>query len=157
GMIDYYLKTAPSGNVRISISDKSGKLVREMMGTKEAGVNRVVWDLRMSPANQGGPGFGGGGGGGRGGGGGGGGRGGAGGGRGGRQQAPQQAPQQAATSEPGAGGSETPPAAAQFGGGGGGGFGGGGRGPRVPPGEYTIKVSTGGKDATGVIRVQEDP
>jgi len=154
-MIDYYLRTAPAGNVRISISDKSGKLVREMTGTKEAGVNRVVWDLRMSPANQAGPGFGGGGGGGRGGGG--GGRGG--GGRGGAQQAPQQAPQQAAGGEPGAAGSETPPAGAQVGGGvgGGGGFGGGGRGPRVAPGEYTVKVSAGGKDATGTIRVQEDP
>src|SRR5262245_56065188 len=131
-MIDYYLRTAPSGNVLISISDKSGKVVREMNGTKESGVNRVVWDLRMPPANQGGAGFGGGGGGGRGGGGG-GGRGG--GGRGGGQQAPQQTPQQ--TSEPGAAGSETPPPGAQFGGGGGGGggFGGGNRGPRVPPGE----------------------
>lgn len=157
-MIDYYLRTAPAGNVRVSISDKSGKLIREMTGTKEAGVNRVVWDLRMSPANQGGAGFGGGGGGGRGGGGG-GGRGAGGGGRGGGQQVPQQTPQQTAASEPGAAGSETPPAAAQFGGGGGGGggFGGGGRGPRVPPGEYTVKVSAGGKDATGTVRVQEDP
>jgi photosystem II stability/assembly factor-like uncharacterized protein len=149
-MIDYYLRAAPSGNVRITITDKSGKTVRELAGTKEAGVNRVVWDLRLGGAGQAGPGFGGGaGGGGRGGGGGAGGRGGGGGGRGGPPQAPTA--EGAATPEPQA-------AAPQFGGGGGGGgFGGGGRGPRVPPGEYTVKVSAAGKDATATIRVQEDP
>src|SRR6185369_5362342 len=43
------------------------------------------------------------------------------------------------------------------GGGGGGGFGGGGRGPKVSPGEYTVKVSAEGKEATATIQVQEDP
>ena len=51
-MIDYYLKTKPEGNVRITISDTSGKVVRELTGTKEAGVNRVVWDLRMGAPGQ---------------------------------------------------------------------------------------------------------
>ncbi|MEK6287657.1 MAG: hypothetical protein AABO57_18220 [Acidobacteriota bacterium] len=138
-IIDYYLKAAPQGNVSITITDKSGKVVREMTGPKEAGVNRAVWDLRLVAPNQGGPG------GGRGGGGGGGGRG------GGGQQAPQ-----AAAGETAAAASQ-PQAAPQLGGGGGGGFGGGGRGPRVPPGEYNVKVSAAGKEATTTVRVQEDP
>jgi len=148
-IVDYYLRTTLPGNVRITISDKSGKTIREMTGPAEAGVNRVEWDLRFPSAAQaagGGPG------GGRGGGGGGGrGPGGGGGGRGGGQQATQPADPESAT--PGA-----QPAAPQFGGGGGGGgFGGGGRGPRVPPGEYTVKVSAAGKEATATLRVQEDP
>jgi hypothetical protein len=43
-------------------------------------------------------------------------------------------------------------------GGGGGGFGfGGGRGPMVDPGEYTVKISVGQKEATKTFRVDEDP
>jgi len=146
-MIDYYLRNAAQGNVRITITDKNGKTVREMTGPADAGVNRVEWDLRLPSAAQAGGGFGGGG---RGGGGGGrGGGGGGGGGRGGGQQPPQPAEPGAAA--PGA------QAAQAGGGGGGGGFGGGGRGPRVPPGEYTVKVSAAGKEATAILRVQEDP
>ena len=41
---------------------------------------------------------------------------------------------------------------------GGGGFGfGGGRGPMVDPGEYTVKVTVGQKEATKTFRVEEDP
>ena len=143
-MIDYYLRTAPQGNVRITITDKSGKTIREMTGPAEAGVNRVEWDLRLPSAAQAG---GGGGGGGRGGGGG-GGRGPGGGGGGG---------QQAAEARPATPGAQAAAAQAGAGGGGGGGFGGGGRGPRVPPGEYTVKVAAGGKESSATIRVQEDP
>jgi photosystem II stability/assembly factor-like uncharacterized protein len=151
-MIDYYLRTALQGNVRITITDKSGKVVREMTGPAEAGVNRVEWDLRLPSAAQAGGGFPGGGRGG-GGGGAGGGRGpGGGGGRGGGQQAAQRAG--AATATPGA---QALAAQAGAGGGGGGGFGGGGRGPRVAPGEYNVRVSASGKEATGTARVQEDP
>jgi photosystem II stability/assembly factor-like uncharacterized protein len=149
-MIDYYLRTAPQGNVRITIMDKSGKTVRELTGPAEAGVNRVEWDLRLPSAAQADDGFGGGGRGGGGGAGGGRGAGGGGGGRGGGQQATEARPAtpgtQAVAAQAGGGG-----------GGGGGGFGGGGRGPRVPPGEYTVKVSAAGKEATASIRVQEDP
>ncbi|PYT04315.1 MAG: hypothetical protein DMF60_15700 [Acidobacteria bacterium] len=145
-LIDYYLKAVPQGNVRITITDKSGKVVREMTGPREAGVNRAVWDLRLAAPNQGGPGGGRGGGGG-----GGGGRGGGGGGRGGAQQAPQAAAGETPIAA-------EPQAAPQLGGGGGGGgFGGGGRGPRVPPGEYNVKVSAAGKEATTTVRVEEDP
>lgn len=163
-MIDYYLRAKPDGNVRITITDKSGKLVRELTGTKEAGVNRVVWDLRLAGPNQAGLGGGGrGGGGGAGAGRGGGGGGGRGGGAGAGQQ-PQTA--QAAAAEQGSAGAAGAPgqeqagaqaAAAQFGGGGGGGQFGGGRGPRVPPGDYSVKISVAGKDVTTTVRVQEDP
>jgi len=71
--ISYYLKSAATGDVKITISDYSGKVVRELTGPKDAGLNRVQWNLRGTPAA-------GAAGGGRGGGGGGGGRGGFGGG-----------------------------------------------------------------------------
>jgi photosystem II stability/assembly factor-like uncharacterized protein len=47
-IVNYYLKAKPDEKerVRIAITDKDGKVVREMDGTKEVGVNRVVWDLR---------------------------------------------------------------------------------------------------------------
>ena len=52
-----------------------------------------------------------------------------------------------------------PPPAAPQGEGGGGGFGrfGGGLGPRVEPGEYSVKVKLGAKEAVGTVRVEEDP
>jgi hypothetical protein len=47
-LIQYYLKTKPEEKerVRITITDKDGKTVRDLPGAKEAGINRVVWDLR---------------------------------------------------------------------------------------------------------------
>jgi photosystem II stability/assembly factor-like uncharacterized protein len=68
--ISYFLKSAPSGDVKITVSDISGKVLRNLEGTKEAGLNRVQWNLRGDapprPAGAGGgPGGGGGGGGGR--------------------------------------------------------------------------------------------
>jgi hypothetical protein len=79
--ISYYLKSAPSGEVKLTISDYSGKVVRNIVGTNEVGLNRVQWNLRgdppARPTNFGGGGGGGGGQGGGGGGGGGGGFGGA--------------------------------------------------------------------------------
>ncbi len=47
--ISYYLKAAPSGDAKITITDYAGKVVREMAGTKEAGLNRVQWNLRGNP------------------------------------------------------------------------------------------------------------
>ena len=68
--ISYYLKAAPSADVKITISDYTGKVIRNLVGTKETGINRVQWNLRGDipprPANLP-PGFGGGGGGGGGG------------------------------------------------------------------------------------------
>ena len=60
--INYYLKTQASGDVKISIADAAGRVVRTLDGTKTAGVNRVVWNL--APAGRPGGGGGGGGGGG---------------------------------------------------------------------------------------------
>jgi ligand-binding sensor domain-containing protein len=79
--ITYYLKSAPSSDVKITISDYSGKVVRNITGTRELGLNRVQWNLRGDPPPRppGGGGFGGGGGGGGSGGAGGGGGGGGGG------------------------------------------------------------------------------
>ena len=49
--------------MKITISDITGRVVREMAGTKDAGLNRVQWNLRGNPP-QGGAGRGGFGGGG---------------------------------------------------------------------------------------------
>jgi len=53
-LIHYYLKAKPDERerVRITITDKDGKTVRELDGSKEAGINRVVWDLRARSAIQ---------------------------------------------------------------------------------------------------------
>ncbi len=47
--IDYYLKGAASGDVKISIADAAGKVIRTMDGTKHAGINRVLWNLAPNP------------------------------------------------------------------------------------------------------------
>ena len=69
--IHYYLKSAPAGDVKLTIADYTGKVVRNLTGTKEVGLNRVQWNLRSDPPPRptggGGGGFGGGGGGGGGG------------------------------------------------------------------------------------------
>ena len=44
--INYYLKSAPSGDVKIRIEDAKGQTVRTLTGTKTVGINRVNWDLR---------------------------------------------------------------------------------------------------------------
>jgi hypothetical protein len=57
-MISYYLKAPAAGDVKISIADSAGKIVRTIDGTKAAGLNRVAWNL--SPTGRtGGPGGGG--------------------------------------------------------------------------------------------------
>ncbi len=43
--INYYLKAAPAGDVRISIADAKGQTVRTLVGTKNIGLNRVDWNL----------------------------------------------------------------------------------------------------------------
>ncbi len=44
--ISYYLKTAPSADIKLAILDKSGAVVRDLTPTREKGINRVQWDLR---------------------------------------------------------------------------------------------------------------
>jgi photosystem II stability/assembly factor-like uncharacterized protein len=43
--ISYYLKSIPTGDVRIRIEDAKGQTVRILTGTKTAGLNRVTWNL----------------------------------------------------------------------------------------------------------------
>ena len=43
--ISYWLKTAPTADLRIMINDVMGREIRSIDGTKEAGLNRVQWDL----------------------------------------------------------------------------------------------------------------
>jgi photosystem II stability/assembly factor-like uncharacterized protein len=50
--LNYYLKSAPAGDVSIAILDANGETVRTLRGTKTAGINRVQWDLRYSPSNE---------------------------------------------------------------------------------------------------------
>lgn len=59
--ISYYLK-APASGVKLTVSDITGKVVRNLDATGRAGINRVQWNLAPNPpANgRGGGGFGGG-------------------------------------------------------------------------------------------------
>ncbi|MGI8898414.1 MAG: sialidase [Pyrinomonadaceae bacterium] len=50
--ISYYLKSAPSGDVTIRISDSRGQIVRTLTGTKNVGINRVTWDLRGEQSTE---------------------------------------------------------------------------------------------------------
>jgi photosystem II stability/assembly factor-like uncharacterized protein len=59
-VISYYLKSAASGDVRITITDGSGRVVRTLDGTRGTGINRVVWNLATGEGRGGGGGFGGG-------------------------------------------------------------------------------------------------
>jgi hypothetical protein len=43
--INYYLKSAPAGDVKIRIEDSTGQTVRTLTGTKNVGLNRVTWNL----------------------------------------------------------------------------------------------------------------
>jgi len=52
-MISYYLKNEPRENVSVVIKDKTGAVVRTLRNQpKQAGVNRVAWDLRMDTPPQ---------------------------------------------------------------------------------------------------------
>jgi photosystem II stability/assembly factor-like uncharacterized protein len=48
-VINYDLKSSTKDNVKIEIADASGKTVRTIDGTRDAGVNRIWWDLRFDP------------------------------------------------------------------------------------------------------------
>jgi Sortilin, neurotensin receptor 3, len=128
--ISYWLKSPATEDVLITINDVSGREVRALVGTKNAGLNRVQWDLRATPAGGRGRGQGGG---------------------GGQAAAPAEAgaapAQPAAAAQPqGArgGGAAAPPTPAQAGGGGGRGRG-GFQGPPVAAGTYLVKLMIGDK------------
>lgn len=48
-VISYHLAKEPTGDVKIAISDINGKVLRNITGTKEVGLNRVQWNLRGDP------------------------------------------------------------------------------------------------------------
>jgi hypothetical protein len=50
--INYYLKSATSGPVKLEILDQKGEVVRAITGSGNAGLNRVHWDLRYAQSNQ---------------------------------------------------------------------------------------------------------
>jgi hypothetical protein len=50
--ISYYLKAVPSGDVKIQITDMNGAVIRDLTATKEAGLNRVQWNLSRNPPPQ---------------------------------------------------------------------------------------------------------
>jgi photosystem II stability/assembly factor-like uncharacterized protein len=50
--INVYWRTAPSGPVTVTITDKSGKTVRTIRTRGEAGLNRFVWNLRYDIPGQ---------------------------------------------------------------------------------------------------------
>jgi len=53
--ISYYLKAATSSPVKITITDPAGKLFRDIVGTGDAGMKRVQWNLQGNlPADGGG-------------------------------------------------------------------------------------------------------
>jgi len=50
--INYWLKSAPSGDVKIRIVDAAGDTIRTLDGKKEAGINRVWWNLETDSTTQ---------------------------------------------------------------------------------------------------------
>jgi len=45
-VINYYLKKAPESEVKVSILDENQSLVNSFAGSKDAGINRIYWNLR---------------------------------------------------------------------------------------------------------------
>ncbi len=65
-IINYYLRDKMDGGARVTIADIKGDQVAQLMGTSDAGLNRVTWNMRGGAAaagGRGGPGGGRGGGG----------------------------------------------------------------------------------------------
>src|SRR5262249_47364769 len=138
--ISYYLKSAPSGAVRITISDITGKVVRNLTGTKEAGLIRVMCNLRGNPLRPAGirPGP-----------------------SDGNPEIQPPAGQgqtqqpQAGQGQPGQPGQPGQLGQGGFGGGRGGRFG-ALNGPALDPGVYLVKLSVDGKELTTKVVVEAD-
>ncbi|HXV86309.1 MAG TPA: hypothetical protein VD793_06405, partial [Gemmatimonadales bacterium] len=50
--INYWLKDVPQGEVRIAIQQSDGQTVRSLRGSRNAGINRIHWDLRNDPTRE---------------------------------------------------------------------------------------------------------
>lgn len=51
-VINYYLKEKPEGKVKITVSDPYGKILAELIGQGEPGLNRILWDMRSASLNE---------------------------------------------------------------------------------------------------------
>jgi photosystem II stability/assembly factor-like uncharacterized protein len=96
-IINYYLREKAKDKVKVTIHDRSGATIREMIATNEPGIQRIAWDLR------------------------------------------HQSPLYGQPQNPGGGSLLAL------------------RGPRVLPGEYTVKLSVDGREMTKTVSVEEDP
>jgi photosystem II stability/assembly factor-like uncharacterized protein len=47
--VNYYLKSPAPEPVKITISNAAGSVVRQLTGPPQAGIHRVLWDLRTAP------------------------------------------------------------------------------------------------------------
>ena len=47
--IDYYLRAGSKDEVRVTVADANGAVLRRLNGSGRAGLNRVSWDMRMEP------------------------------------------------------------------------------------------------------------
>jgi len=50
--INYYLKSAASGGVTITIQDTKGQTLRTLNGSQAPGLHRMYWDLRDTPSRR---------------------------------------------------------------------------------------------------------
>ncbi len=48
--INYFLRTRPKSDVKITVSNAEGVAIRTLQGTTDIGINRVWWDLYREPA-----------------------------------------------------------------------------------------------------------
>lgn len=51
--INYYLKEKNKDDVKLSIIDAAGNVIRELQGSGDKGINRISWDLRYESIEQG--------------------------------------------------------------------------------------------------------
>ncbi|HSR43522.1 MAG TPA: hypothetical protein VLL48_15145, partial [Longimicrobiales bacterium] len=50
--INYWLGSAPDGEVAVRIRNGAGEVIRELEGTKDEGLNRLWWDLREEESDE---------------------------------------------------------------------------------------------------------
>jgi photosystem II stability/assembly factor-like uncharacterized protein len=50
--INYYLKSAATGDVTVTIADSAGQTIRTLNAPRTAGLHRVYWDLRSAPSKR---------------------------------------------------------------------------------------------------------
>jgi hypothetical protein len=51
-VINYYLKDKAKAKVSLTVADPYGKVLRELAGKPDAGLNTVLWDMRLPRSQQ---------------------------------------------------------------------------------------------------------